>query len=117
MAFLFEKLDVYQQSVDLADVITDFTETFPRGKYYLKDQLNRAIMSVPNNIAEGNGRFHKGDKKNFFLIARGSAAECVPLLEMCKRKGLLDDGRYNEYKGRLDNTCKMLSGLISGVER
>jgi len=115
MAFLFENLDVYQKSIQLADEITDLTETFPKGKYYLKDQLNRAIISIGNNIAEGNERWHKGDKRNFFFIARGSAAECVPLLEICKRKKLLDENKHIEYKKRIEDICKMLSGLINKV--
>ncbi|MGZ3781951.1 MAG: four helix bundle protein [Pseudobdellovibrionaceae bacterium] len=43
----------------------------------LADQLSRAALSIPLNIDEGNGRWHNGDKRNFFWIARGSAFECV----------------------------------------
>ena len=53
MPFLVEKLEVYQKSVDFADRISGFTESFPKGKYYLADQLNRASLSIPANVAEG----------------------------------------------------------------
>jgi four helix bundle protein len=76
MPFLFEKLDVYTKSMQFADEITAFTETFPPSKYFLRDQLNRAVLSVPNNIAEGNGRYTQNDKIHFFHIARWSAFEC-----------------------------------------
>ena len=66
MAFLFEKLDVYRKAVDFADNIYELTKDFPRGSYYLADQLNRAALSISANIAEGNGRFHKADRANFF---------------------------------------------------
>ena len=42
MSFLYENLDVYKKSIQLADELTEATELFPKGKYYLKDQLNRA---------------------------------------------------------------------------
>ena len=82
MSFMFEKLEVYQKAVTLADQIAFHSETFPRGYYFLIDQLNRAALSVATNLAEGNGLFTKPDRKNFFVIARGSVQECVPLLEI-----------------------------------
>lgn len=72
MAFMFENLQVYQKAVDMADRITGLAESFPRGYYFLIDQLNRAALSVATNLAEGNGRFTKPDRKNFFGVARGS---------------------------------------------
>lgn len=78
MAFMFEKLLVYQKAVDFADEIAARAESFPRGYYFLVDQLNRAALSVATNLAEGNGRCTKPDRRNFFTIARGSAQECVP---------------------------------------
>ena len=84
MAFAFEKLLVYQKPVDFADQIAVLTETFPRGYNYLSDQLNRGALSIAANIAEGNGRFTKADRKNLFGTARGSVQECVPLLELAR---------------------------------
>ena len=113
MAFLFEKLDVYKKAVDFAEEICKTTKDFPKGNYYLSDQLNRASLSISANIAEGNGRYHKADRINFFRIARGSAFECVPTLEICKRKRLISDDRMAELKEDLENICKMLSGLMN----
>jgi hypothetical protein len=70
MAFMFDNLQVYQKAVDFADKIASHTENFPRGYYFLVDQLNRAALSVATNLAEGNGRFTKPDRKNVFTIAR-----------------------------------------------
>ena len=113
MAFIFEKLDVYRKAVDFADTICKVTKNFPKGNYYLADQLNRASLSISANIAEGNGRYHKADKVNFFRIARGSAFECVPILEMCKCKNLIAKERNQEFKKEIEDICKMLSGLIN----
>ena len=73
MAFMFEKLEVYQKAVSFADQVAALTQDFPRRYGFLVDQVNRAAPSIATNLAEGNGRFTKPDRKNFFRIARGSA--------------------------------------------
>lgn len=80
MAFAFEKLVVYQKAVAFADACCSLTRGFPRGYFFLADQINRAALSIAANIAEGNGRFTKPDRRNFFVIARGSP---VFLLQRC----------------------------------
>jgi four helix bundle protein len=110
--FLFEKLEVYQKGLTFAERVSALTEGFPRGSWYLADHLNRASLSVPLNIAEGNGRWTEADRRNFFGIARGSIHECVPLVELCRRKALLDESTCEELKCELALIAKMLSGLI-----
>lgn len=113
MTFMFENLKVYQKAVALAEEIGNLTEGFPKGNYYLADHLNRASLSIATNIAEGNGRYSKADRKNFFRISRGSAFECVPIFELCSRKKLLDIEKHKRLKEDLDEICKMLSGLMN----
>ncbi len=112
MPFLFENLKVYQKAIDFADESSTLTEEFRRGTYYLADQLNRASLSIAANIAEGNGRFQKADRIHFFRIARGSAFECVPIIELCKRKQLISEEISTKFKENLDEIGKMLTGLI-----
>jgi four helix bundle protein len=102
MAFMFENLQVYQKSVDFADSIAALTEKFPRGYYFLVDQLNRAALSIATNLAEGNGRFTKPDRKHFFTIARGSVQECVPLLEIAMRRGFVTAEVHRSHKESLE---------------
>lgn len=116
MAFTFEKLIVYQKAIDFADRVCQLSEQFPRGFGFLVDQLNRASLSIAANIAEGNGRFTIPDRKNFFGIARGSVQECVPLLELAKRRKLLAEDLHQDLKGQLEEIAKMLSGLIKGLQ-
>jgi four helix bundle protein len=116
MAFAFEKLLVYQKAVAFADSVCTLTKEFPRGYFFLADQLNRAALSIAANIAEGNGRFTKPDRKNFFGIARGSVQECVPLLELGVRQKLVDADRHQQMKANLEEIARMLSGLINGLE-
>ena len=116
MAFMFENLEVYQKSVKFADQIMALTEGFPKGYGFLADQLNRATLSIAANIAEGNGRFTKADRKNFFTIARGSVQECVPLLEVARRRNLVEDGMHQQLRSQIEEIAKMLSGLIKGID-
>ena len=116
MAFMFENLEVYQKAIDFAEQMTSLTEQFPRGYYFLTDQLNRAALSIATNIAEGNGRFTKADRKNFFIIARGSAQECIPLLELAWRKQLINKLTVSELRKQLEIIAKMTSGLINGLD-
>ncbi len=116
MAFMFEKLEVYQKAVDLAEQIISLTEQFPKGFYFLTNQLNRASLSISLNIAEGNGRFTKNDRKHFFIIARGSTQECIPLLEIAKRKRLITAQKVINLRDQLEIIAKMISGLINGLK-
>jgi len=116
MSFAFEKLLVYQKAVAFADAVCSLTKEFPRGYFFLADQLNRAAVSIAANIAEGNGRFTKADRKHFFGIARGSVQECVPLLELADRQKLLIADRHQQLKSNLEEIARMLSGLINGLD-
>lgn len=117
MAFMFEKLGVYQKASTFADEICRQTEQFPRGFGFLADQLNHVALSIATNLAEGNGRFTKPDRMNFSGIARGSIQECVPLLEVALRQGLLDEKAHGKLTSRLEDIARMLSGLIKGLEQ
>ena len=117
MPFAFEKLLVYQKAVDFADRALAITEQFPRGYGFLGDQLNRASVSIAANIAEGNGRFTKPDRRHFFAIARGSIQECVPLLDLAARRQLIGSDAQSQLRDRLDELGKMLSGLINGLDK
>jgi four helix bundle protein len=96
--------------------VAELTHGFPRGFGFLADQLNRAALSIATNLAEGNGRFTKADRRNFFTIARGSAQECVPLLAVARRRGLLSDETAGELRRELEVIAKMNSGLINALE-
>ena len=117
MAFAFEKLHVYQKAIGFADAICTLTRDLPRGYFFRADQLNRAALSIAANIAEGNGRFTKADRRNFFGIARGSVQECVPLLELAVRKSLIQPERHVQLKADLEEIARMISGLINGLDK
>jgi len=115
--FMFQNLKVYQKALDLADSIATVVDHFDHRHRVLADQFTRASISVPLNIAEGNGRFHKADRKQFFAVARGSIHECVALLELSRRRGLVSDDTQLHLTGELETVAKMLGGLMAGLDR
>jgi four helix bundle protein len=118
MSFIFEKLEVYQRAVDFAERIEMLSKGIAgQGHYHLIDQLRRASLSISLNIAEGNGRWHSKDRKNFFWIARGSVFECVPLVELCRRQKLMSEEICPELKAELEVLSKMLTALVKGTDR
>lgn len=118
MSFAFEDLKVYQAAIDWnEDVILILDRLGQKCSYTIKNQMERASLSIPLNIAEGNGRWHKGEKKQFFWIARGSTYECVAILNVMFRKGLIDGELKDSLYEKLEAISKMLSALIRSVDQ
>ena len=113
MAFAFEKLLVYQKAVDFADQVCELTEQFPARYNHLADQVNRASLSIASNIAEGNVRFTKPDRKYFFGIARGSVQECVMQLELARRRKLISDEHHSKLNEQAGLTPKIFLDVYS----
>lgn len=117
MAFPFENLDVYKKSLDFVESIETLTiQLKGKASYSMIDQLSRAALSIPLNIAEGNGHWHKGDKRQFFWIARGSTFECIPIIQVLHRKSLINEQQYAGFYEQLDVIAKMLTNLVKSVE-
>ena len=111
--FPFEKLIAYQRAVRLFEFSEEIRRTL-KGRVGgdLLDQLGRASLSVSLNLAEGAGRWHTKEKRQFFRIARGSAFECVPIYEILRRAGLISESKYEEIRSCLEELCRTLAGLI-----
>lgn len=118
MTFMFENLDVYQQAVDFVDNIyslCDNLKGFDLSK--IIDQLRRASLSIPLNIAEGCGRFSEKERKQFYKISRGSLHECVPLLTLLLRRGKITKETHQSLYASADKIGMMLNGLIRSVDK
>ena len=83
-----ERLDVYQVSLEFVGLANELIESLPRGRKTVADQLERASISVPLNIAEGAGEFSANEKLRFYRMARRSATECAAVLDICRRLDL-----------------------------
>ena len=80
------------------------------------DQLRRASFSIMLNIAEGSSRFSNKDRKNFFVVARGSAFECVAIMEYLVETKEIGQDVFTDYEKKLEEISKMLFGLIRNLE-
>ena len=80
----FQKLDVYQTSIEFLVFARRLCQTIPRGHADLRDQLKRAAQSMPPNIAEGAGKTTSADKARYYAIARGSAMESASHLDVMR---------------------------------
>jgi len=91
----FEDLPVWQQAISLAEGVDDFTRSMPKGtlSWSQKDQIERASLSVSNNIAEGFERGSTNDLIKFIYIARGSAGEVRSMLLFFRRRRYLQHAR------------------------
>jgi four helix bundle protein len=85
----YRDLFIWQASVDLAVHVIELTDGFSYKRLSLADQLQRAAISVPSNIAEGQGRLTKRDQRHFLSTARGSLHELDTQLEIALRVGLI----------------------------
>jgi four helix bundle protein len=79
----------------------------------IKNQLRRAILSVPSNIAEGEGRRYSQEGIRFFKIAIASAEEAKIQLSLAARIGIVPPDKSNKVIGDLSSVCRMLNKLIS----
>jgi four helix bundle protein len=88
-----------------------YAPSIGRGHGELVDQLRRASLSVPLNIAEGSGKFNK-DGTRYYTIARGSALECAAILDALEALGLVDESTLRQPREKLERVVSMLTGLI-----
>ena len=101
-----EKLTVYQVAIEFVVIADEVIEHLPRGRGYLSDQLQRAALSIPLNIAEGAGEYAIDEKARFYRMAKRSATECAGVLDVCQRLRLIEENRY--MKG-----TELLIGIVS----
>jgi len=89
--FRFEKLEIWEDSIDLSDQlfdIADFADEKRRFKF--AEQLRAATMSISNNIAEGSGSFSDKEFSNFLNISRRSVFECANILYILEKRKIID---------------------------
>jgi|SRR4051812_2425808 four helix bundle protein len=85
----YRNLFIWQASVELAARVLQLTETFSYRRLALADQMQRAAISVPSNIAEGHGRLSDRERRRFLGIARGSLHELETQLDIAARAGVI----------------------------
>ncbi len=114
MPFMFEQLEVYKKSMEFITNIYALNGSLK--DKIVRDQLRRASLSIPLNIAEGQGRIHGKEKRQFYNTARGSLLECIPLLYICKSDGYINQEKFEYLYKVADEVGKMLNGLIRSLK-
>jgi len=114
--FDFCKLEVYQKAKAYCILMHKLISNgnFDRTT---NDQLRRASFSIMLNIAEGSSRFSNKDRKNFMVVARGSAFECAAILEYLFEVAEINKDAYSNYLENLEEISKMLYGLIRRLDK
>lgn len=107
----FQRLDVYQRSIEFLSLVARFVEDVPRGHGWLLDQLRRAAGSIPLNIAEAAGRTGPADAARAYAIARGSAMECAAALDVCRVLAIVDEEHHRVAIDLLARIVAMLTKL------
>jgi four helix bundle protein len=104
----FRKLIVWQKAMDLVRAVYRKSKNFPADeRYVLTDQLRRAVVSIPSNIAEGSGRASNKDYAHFLSIARGSLYEVMTQLEIAQSLGYIDE--YDSCEELAQEVGRMLT--------
>lgn len=112
----YQDLIVWQKAMELVKQIYSLTGMIPeKGNFALIDQMRRAAISIPSNIAEGYERNSTKDYVRFLNIANGSKAELLTQVEICKMLDLVptaDKDYPDEVIGVIDEIGKMLNAII-----
>jgi four helix bundle protein len=114
----FRDLDAYKKGYQLALQIYRMTQQFPADeKYGLTDQLRRAAVSIPSNIAEGYRRCSRTDYIRFLKIAFGSCGETETQLDLCRDMDLIGNDDHARVSALCSDVSKILYGLIRSLRQ
>jgi four helix bundle protein len=113
MAKSFRELLVWQKGIQLSVLVYRLSKQFPREETYgLSNQMRRAAVSIPSNIAEGAGRLNTQEYKQYLGIARGSSFELQTQLTIARELGFGDIEQLHEAESICDEIGRMLFGVI-----
>ena len=109
MAFKFEKLEIWQESIQFVNDIYAMSKKLPKAEQFgLTSQLNRAAVSISVNIAEGAGRNSDADLSRFIQISIGSLNEVVTLLHICLNQKHIDKDTFDGFYTRCEYLSKKM---------
>ena len=109
-------LKVWQKAMNLTIEVYSLVKCLPKEEQFaLSDQMRRAVVSIPSNIAEGEGRNSDKDLIRFLLIARGSLWELSTQIEICERLNYFDSSKAAIAKDLITEISKMLNALLASI--
>ena len=114
----YKDLTVWQRAMDLTDEIYRLIRRLPKEEAYaLAAQMRRSAVSIPSNIAEGQGRQTDNEMRNFLHIANGSCMELETQLLICIRLGYIKEEQAEAAFQLCDEIGKILSSFISKISK
>ena len=114
----FRDLRVWQCGMELAEEVYRLTRGFPKEELYgLTNQLRRAAVSIPSNIAEGQGRGTDGQFLHMLSISYGSLRELETQVLLANRLGFLADGVCEPLLEQCSEVGRLLNGLMKSMAR
>jgi four helix bundle protein len=113
-----KKLDAWKLSMDLVIDVYRETDKFPnRERYGLTDQIRRAAISIPSNIAEGAARHTRKEFMNYLHIAQASLSELDTQVELARRLSYMDETTREIVDAQMERIDKTITGLIRHLEK
>ncbi len=113
----YKELIVWQKSMDLVESVYTLTKLLPSDeRFSLTDQMHRAVVSIPSNIAEGHGRQTEKEYKQFLSIAKGSVSELETQLLICVRLKYLTSQQTEPVLAVCDEIRRMLTKIITSFQ-
>jgi len=114
----YRELIAWQKAMELAEAVYQVTKAFPRDETYgLASQLRRAAVSIPSNVAEGQGRRSTKEFAHFLGVAYGSLQETETQIVLASRLGYLQDGQETELLEQTAEVGKLINGLTKALRR
>jgi len=114
----YRDLEVWQLAMTLAKQMYEITAAFPSDERFgLVNQMRRAAVSIPSNIAEGHARSSTAEFQRFIMIAMGSVAELETQVLLSLDLGFLNLDQQEQLMPKLDQIGKMLRGLHQSLAR
>jgi len=112
----YERLNVWQDAMSLVKTVYILTKDFPRDEIHsLTNQIRRAAVSVPANIAEGHGRGTKKDFRQFLYISKGSLQELNTLTQLANEIGYLKDTDFIELRASILSLVRRITALSKNL--
>jgi four helix bundle protein len=114
----YKDLNVWRKADELAGLVFDITEKFPKTYLFnLTDQLRRSALSVPTNIAEGCASFHSRELLQFLNVARRSLSETLYLVSFAHKRNLITKEQMNLLDSMVEDIGKMINGLANSIRK
>ena len=118
MAYAFENMKAWQEARKLVVEVYHLLDGFQKFENYaLCDQIRRAIVSVPSNLAEGSGRISIKEQLHFYEIAYGSLMEAYNQLIIAADLKYIEESNLSELKPQIDIVARMMNGLRSSLKK